>query len=115
MSESGAPWLEPEPVLRRWSVGIKAEGDRYVEREEVVALADAVSVFCGIACGVDQMGYGAQIVVVASSRTEALQTGLNVFDRAVARAGLPAFPISHADATSEGREAGLPFEAREWI
>jgi hypothetical protein len=100
------------PVPTRWSVSLRTEGDRVVEREEVVALADAISVFCGIACGVGQTGYGAQFVVVASSRTEALLIGLGVFDRAVSSAGLPAFPISYADATSEAAEAGLRPAAR---
>lgn len=93
------------PALRRWSVRIKTEGDRIVDREEVVALADAVAAFCGIACGVDQMGYGAKFVVIARSRTEALRVGIDIFDRAVADAGLPPFPIVDADATSEVEEA----------
>ena len=36
----------------RWSVGIEAEGDRVLSREEVVELADAVAANSGIATGI---------------------------------------------------------------
>ena len=104
---------DPGTALRRWSVCIRAEGDHVVELDAVVALADAVAVYCGIACGVGQRGYGAQVVVIASARTDALRTGLDIFDRAVASAGLPAFPIAHADAMSEETEAELRSESRK--
>jgi hypothetical protein len=93
--------------LERWSVRFRTEGDRTVSREEVVGLVDAVAVFCGIACGVDRNGYGAAFVVIAASRTEALRLGLGIFDRAVHEAGLPLFPIVHADAVSESEEAEI--------
>lgn len=95
--------LLPSPAGRwlKWSVEIKTEGDRCLEREEIVELADAVSTYSGIATGMNQMGYGAQIVVVGRTREEAILQGLEIFDKAVATAGLPVFPITHTAATSE--------------
>ena len=51
----------------RWSVGIQAEGDRVLTREEVVELADAVAASSGIATGIGTTGYGAQLLVEAGS------------------------------------------------
>ena len=85
----------------KWSVGIKTEGDRLIERDEVVELADAVSTYSGIATGMDSMGYGAQIVVVADTREDAIRLGTEIFEKAAATAGLPYFPITHTEATSE--------------
>jgi hypothetical protein len=36
----------------RWSVGIEAEGDQVLTREQVVELADAVAASGGIASGI---------------------------------------------------------------
>lgn len=88
----------------KWSVGIKAEGDRLIERDEVVELADAVSIYCGIATGIDTMGYGAQIVVEAETREDAISLGTEIFEKAAATAGLPAFPITHTEAISEDED-----------
>jgi hypothetical protein len=88
----------------KWSVGIKAEGDRLIEREEVVELADAVAIYSGIATGIDTMGYGAQIVVEAPTRAKAIEIGTDIFEKAVATAGLPAFPIVHTEAISEAED-----------
>ena len=55
----------------RWSVGIEAEGDRVLTREEVVELADAIAVSGGIATGIGTNRYGAQLIVQAGSRAEA--------------------------------------------
>ena len=85
----------------RWSVSVVAEGDREVTREEVVELADAVAVHGGIASGMGTPRYGAQLVVEAASRQDALVQGQDVFTAAAARAGLPAWPVVHADAVSE--------------
>ena len=49
-------------MLIRWSVGIEAEGDRIMKREEVVKLADAVAPINGIATGIGTNRYGAQIL-----------------------------------------------------
>ena len=57
----------------RWSVGIEAEGDRVLTREEVVELADAVAASDGIATGIGTSRYGAQLVVEAGSRDEAIE------------------------------------------
>ncbi len=51
----------------RWSVGIEAEGDRILTREEVVELADAVAASNGIATGIGTSRYGAQLVVEADT------------------------------------------------
>ena len=57
----------------RWSVGIEAEGDRVLTREQVVELADAVAASGGIATGIGTSRFGAQLIVEAASREEALK------------------------------------------
>ena len=59
----------------RWSVGIEAEGDRVLTHEEVVELADAVAVNGGIATGIGTSRFGAQLIVEADSREEAIACG----------------------------------------
>ena len=70
----------------RWSVGIEAEGDRVLTREEVVELADAVAVNGGIATGIGTSRYGAQLIVEAGSREDAIAAATTEFTRAVAQA-----------------------------
>lgn len=89
----------------RWSVGIEAEGDRVLTREEVVELADAVAVNGGIATGIGTSRYGAQLIVEASSREDAIAAAATEFTRAVDRAGLPAGPVVRAEAVSEDEDA----------
>jgi hypothetical protein len=88
----------------RWSVGIEAEGDRAASREEVVELADAVAASSGIATGIGTNRYGAQLVVEAATREEAIEKATGEFTRAAARAGLPAGPVVRADAISEDED-----------
>ena len=52
----------------KWSVGIQADCDRVLSREEVVELADAVAGYDGIATGIGTSLYGAQLIVDAPSR-----------------------------------------------
>jgi hypothetical protein len=89
----------------RWSVGIEAEGDRVLSRQEVVELADAVAASDGIATGIGTNRYGAQLVVEAGSREEAIERATAEFARAVTRAGLPAGPVVRAEAISEDEDA----------
>jgi hypothetical protein len=89
----------------RWSVGIEAEGDRIMTVEEVVGLADAVAPSGGIATGIGTMRYGAQLVVVAESREEAVENGRAAFAAAVAEAGLPGYPVVRVEAVSEDEDA----------
>ena len=88
----------------RWSVGIQAEGDRVMTREDVVELADAVAVYNGIATGIGTSRYGAQLVVEAGRREEAIETATRHFTEAAARAGLPPGPIVRAEAISEAED-----------
>ena len=90
----------------KWSVGIEAEGDRVLTREEVVELADAVAANAGIATGIGTSRYGAQLVVQAASRDQAIEQATGEFVRAAARAGLPAWPIAAVEAVSEDEDAG---------
>ncbi len=90
----------------RWSVGIEAEGDRVLTREEVVELADAVAAHAGIATGIGTNLYGAQLVVQAASRDEAIEQATKEFAQAAARAGLPAWPITAVEAVSEDEDSG---------
>ncbi|HEX8936424.1 MAG TPA: hypothetical protein VF788_20060 [Pseudonocardiaceae bacterium] len=85
----------------RWSVGIEAEGDRIMKIEEVVELADAVAPLDGIATGIGTNRYGAQVVVFADGREEAINKGKQHFADAVQKAGLPVYPIVRVEAVSE--------------
>ena len=91
----------------RWSVGLEAESDRVLSREEVVELADAVAASDGIATGIGTNRYGAQLVVDAASREEAIAKATGEFARAAAAAGLPSAPVVRAEAVSED-EDGRP-------
>ncbi len=91
----------------RWSVGIQAEGDRVLTREEIVELADAVAVYDGIATGIGTSRYGAQLVVQAGSREEAIEQATRQFAKAAAQAGLPEGPVVRAEAISEAEEQDL--------
>lgn len=95
----------------RWSVGIEAEGDRVMELAEVVELADAVAPSGGIASGIGTTRYGAQLVVVADTREEAIEKGRAEFAAAVRTAGLPVYPVVRVEAVSEDEDAEGPDEA----
>ena len=90
----------------RWSVGIEAEGDRVLSREEIVELADAVAAYHGIATGIGTKRYGAQLVVQATERDEAIEKATVQFSAAVARAGLSAGPVVRVEAVSEDEDSG---------
>ena len=89
----------------RWSVGIEAEGDRVFTREEVVELADAVATHSGVASGIGTNRYGAQLLVIADSRDDAISRATGLFLAAAKMAGLPPAPIVRTDAISEAEEA----------
>jgi hypothetical protein len=88
----------------QWSVSAQASGDRVLSREEVVELADAVAPAGGVASGIGQTAYGAQLIVEADTREEAVQRGTAVFTAAAAAAGLPAWPISAISALGEDED-----------
>ena len=90
----------------RWSVGIEAEAGRATTREEVVELADAIAPSNGIATGVGTSRYGAQLVVEAASRDEAIEKATAEFRAAADRAGLPAAPVVRTEAVSEDEDDG---------
>jgi hypothetical protein len=100
MSEQG------DNEVVRWSVGLQAEGDRVLSREEVVELADAVAAFDGIATGIGSNVYGAQLVVHADSRDEAIEKATQQFQQAVTQARLPGGPIVRTEAVSEDEDEG---------
>jgi hypothetical protein len=87
--------------MSKWSVSIQAEGDRAVELQEVVALADAVAKLGGIASGVGAMAYGAQIVGEAVSADDAVEQAIPAFEAAVAEAQLPPWPVTKAEVLGE--------------
>jgi hypothetical protein len=72
--------------------------------DEVVALADAVAPARGIASGVGTEAYGAQLVVEATDREEAIGLGRALFAEAAAIAGLPDWPVTAVDAISEDED-----------
>ncbi len=88
----------------RWSVGIEAEADRVLTREEIVELADAVAATGGIATGIGTNRYGAQLIVEAASPEEAIARATGEFTRATAKAGLPAAPVVRTEAVSEDED-----------
>jgi hypothetical protein len=92
-------------MLMRWSVGIEAQGDRIMKLEEVVELADAVAPISGIATGIGTNRYGAQVVVFADNREDAIEKGKEHFANAVQKAGLPVYPIVRVEAISEDEDA----------
>jgi hypothetical protein len=89
----------------RWSVGIEAEGDRVLSREQVVDLAEAVAASGGIATGIGSNRFGAQLIVEADSREGAIEKATGEFWRAAARAGLPAAPVVRTEVVSEDEDA----------
>jgi hypothetical protein len=91
-------------MLIRWSVGIEAQGDRIMKHEEVVELADAVAPLSGIATGIGTNRYGAQVIVFADNREDAIAKGKDHFANAVQKAGLPVYPIVRVEATSEDED-----------
>ena len=88
----------------RWSVGLEAEGDRVLSREEVVELADAVAACNGIATGIGTTRYGARLVVDAVTREEAVAKATEVFVAAASAAGLPEAPVVRSEAISEDED-----------
>ena len=88
----------------RWSVGIEAEGDEVLTREQVVDLADAVAATGGIATGIGTSRYGAQLIVEADSREDAIEQATEEFWRAVRKARLRPAPIVRAEAVSEDED-----------
>ncbi|MDX6392683.1 MAG: hypothetical protein QOJ73_3746 [Streptosporangiaceae bacterium] len=89
----------------RWSVGIEAEGDRVLSREEIVELADAVAASAGIATGIGTNRYGAQLIVQADTHDEAVEKATGEFTAAAAKAGLPAYPVVRVEAVNEEEDA----------
>jgi len=88
----------------KWSVSAQAAGDRALSREEIVELADAVAPVDGVASGIGETAYGAQLLVEATTRDEAVERGAAIFAAAAARAGLPSWPISAISAVDEDED-----------
>jgi hypothetical protein len=88
-------------VVVRWSVGLEAETDRVLTHEEIVELADEVAAAGGIATGVGTTHYGAELIVEAGTRDEAVRRATEEFTAAAVRAGLPAAPVTRTEVTSE--------------
>jgi hypothetical protein len=85
----------------RWSVGIVAEGNRILSREEIVELADAVASSNGIASGIGTSRFGAQLIVEADNREAAIARATETFLAAAATAGLPSAQVVRSEAVSE--------------
>ena len=88
----------------RWSVGVEAEGDQVLSREQVVDLADAVAPSQGVATGIGTSRYGARLIVDAASREEAIEKATEEFLRAARQAGLPGAPVVRTEAVSEDED-----------
>ena len=89
----------------RWSVGIEAESDRVLTREQVVEMADAVAASNGIATGIGTSRFGAQLIVEAEGREDAIEKAAEEFWRAVRKAGLRPAPVVRTEAVSEDEDA----------
>ena len=85
-------------------MGIEAEGDEVLTREQVVDLADAVAPADGIATGIGTTRYGARLIVEADSREEAIEKATEEFWRAVRKARLRRAPLVRTEATSEDED-----------
>ena len=85
-------------------MSLRAEGDRVLSLEEIVALADAVAPMGGIASGMGTTTYGAQLVVDAGSAEEAVKLAVPAFEEAAALANLPAWPLMDVNVLSEDEE-----------
>lgn len=83
---------------------MQAEVENVLSREEIVELADAVAASGGIATGIGTNRYGAQLIVEAGSREEAIAKASQEFTRAAAEAGLPAAPVARTEAISEDED-----------
>ena len=90
----------------KWSVGLEAEGDRVLTHDEIVELADAVAPSSGIATGIGTNRYGAQLMVDAGDRAEAIEKGTALFLAAARQAGLPEYPVVRTTAVNEDEDAG---------
>ena len=88
-----------------WSVGIEVQGDRVLQASDVVEFADAIAGYEGIASGVGSTRYGAQVVVAAPTRAEAIVKATEMVSAAARTAGLPAGAILRAEAISEDEDA----------
>jgi len=89
----------------RWSVSLEAEGGHVLTREQVVDLADAVAATGGIASGIGTTRYGAQLIVEAGGREEAIEKATEEFWRAVRKARLRPGPLVRTEAVSENEDA----------
>ena len=85
-------------------MSLRAEGDRVLSLEEIVALADAVAPMGGIASGMGTTTYGAQLVVGAGSAEEAINLAVPAFEEAAALANLPTWPLMDVNVLSEDEE-----------
>ncbi|HJS71924.1 MAG TPA: hypothetical protein VJ858_04275 [Acidimicrobiia bacterium] len=90
----------------RWSVSLQTEGDREIQLEEVVELADAVAQHDGIATGMGTFSYGVQIVVEAETSDEAVERAQVVLTEAAVRVGLPVWPIVSVETIGDDEEMG---------
>jgi hypothetical protein len=90
----------------RWSVRIEVQGDRVLTREEIVELADAVAATSGIATGIGTDRYGAQLIMEATSREEAIEEATEEFWRAVRKARLQPGSVVVTEAVSEDEDRG---------
>ena len=88
----------------QWSISLRADGDRPLEREEIVELADAVARWEGIASGIGTSSYSAQIIIDAPDSDTAVERAIEVFTEAAATAGLPAWPVAWAESVSNESE-----------
>lgn len=88
----------------RWSVSLQTEGDRVIQLDEVVELADAVAGSEGVATGMGTRSYGAQIVVEADNSDEAVERATEIFTAAAARAGLPEWPVVDVETIADEEE-----------
>jgi len=94
----------------KWSVSVIAEGDRVIELEEVVELADAVAPLDGVATGMGTNSYGARIVVEADGSDEAVTKAIELFTEAAQRAGMPPWPVTTAETNADDDELDYDFE-----
>ncbi len=91
---------------------MEAEGDREVALEEVVELADGIAAANGVASGMGTNHFGAQVYVDADDRADAIDLATAIFTAALAKASLPAWPLTYVKAISEADD--LEADQSDW-
>ena len=88
----------------RWSVSVVAEGDRVMSARRSSSSRTRWPAAVAWPAGSGATGTARRSWSFADDRDEAIEKGRAAFAEAVAKAGLPDFPIVHVEAVSEDED-----------